>query len=124
MLNAEDNKLNIIVTFITDIILLLIVLVGLIRLRYHGGGTLGLGRLLWKQVAFRGFPSMGYRRPTDVSSVSKGVIWLLLAVAADVPPTVGPALFLSDHCFVNCRVLSQVFIVLNLNGKAAFPPSC
>ena len=124
MLNSEDNKLNIIVTLITDIFLLLTVLVGLIRLRYHGSGTLGLGRLLWKQVAFRSFPSMGCHKPTDVISVPKGVIWLLLAVAADVPPTVGPAIFLSDHCFVNCRVPSQVFIVLDLNGEAAFPPTC
>ena len=109
MLNSEDNKLNIIVILITDMILLLTVLVGLIRLHHPGGGTLGLGRLLWKQVAFRGFPSMGRRKPTDVSSVPKGVIWLLLSVAAYVPPTVGPALFLADHCFANCRVPSGVY---------------
>ena len=96
VLNSDDNKSNIIAIFITDIILLLMVLVGLIRLRYHGGGTLGLGRLLWKQVAFRGFPSMVCHEPTDVSSVPKGVIGLLLAVAAGAPPTVGPALFLAD----------------------------
>jgi hypothetical protein len=36
---------------VTDIILLLIMFVGLLRLRRrHGGGTFGLARLLWKQV--------------------------------------------------------------------------
>ena len=38
---------------ITDFILLLIMLVGLLRLRLHGGTLLGLGRLLWKQVGLR-----------------------------------------------------------------------
>lgn len=35
---------------VTDIVLLLIMLVGLLRLRYRGGATLGLTNLLWKQV--------------------------------------------------------------------------
>ena len=35
---------------ITDIILLLTMAFGLLRLRRHGGGTFGLTRLLWKQV--------------------------------------------------------------------------
>jgi hypothetical protein len=35
---------------ITDIVLLLIMLVGLLRLRCHGRGTFGLGHLLWQQV--------------------------------------------------------------------------
>jgi len=48
--NIESSKLNIIVTLITDITLLLIMLVGLLRLRRYGAGTFGLGRLLWKQV--------------------------------------------------------------------------
>lgn len=48
--NTESNKPNIIVTFIADIILLLIMLVGLLRIRRQGGGTFGLGQLLWKQV--------------------------------------------------------------------------
>jgi hypothetical protein len=40
----------------TDIILLLIMFVGLLRLRRHGGGTFGLARLLWKQVRWLLFP--------------------------------------------------------------------
>jgi hypothetical protein len=50
VLNIESIKPNIIVTLITDITLLLIMLVGLLRLRRYGAGTFGLGRLLWKQV--------------------------------------------------------------------------
>jgi len=50
VLNTERNKLNIIVTLITDIVLLLTVLVGLLRLRQDGGGRFGIGLLLWNQV--------------------------------------------------------------------------
>lgn len=64
--NTESNKLNIIVTLVTDVILLLIMLVGLIRLRRNGAGTFGLGQLLWRQ----------------------GVIWFFFATVAEVPPTV------------------------------------
>jgi hypothetical protein len=35
---------------VTDIVLLLILLVGLLRLRHYGGSTFGLTRFLWKQV--------------------------------------------------------------------------
>jgi len=49
-LNTEENKPNIIVTLVTDIVLLLIVLIGLLRLLRNSGGSFSLGRLLWKQV--------------------------------------------------------------------------
>jgi len=75
VLNTEENKPSIIITLITDIILLLIVLIGLLRLLHDGGGSFALGRLLWKQ----------------------GVIWLLIATAVEVPPT--------------------VFVILNLNAS-------
>jgi hypothetical protein len=48
--NSDVTKLNVIVTFVTDIILLLMMLAGLLRLRMGGGGMLDLGRFLWKQV--------------------------------------------------------------------------
>jgi len=35
---------------VTDIVLLLTMLVGLLRLRSNSGGTSGLAQLLWKQV--------------------------------------------------------------------------
>ena len=50
VVNTESTKLNIIVTLITDVILLLIMLVGLLRIRRYGCGKFGLGHLMWKQV--------------------------------------------------------------------------
>jgi hypothetical protein len=37
----------------TDFTLIVIMLVGLFRLRRRGGGWFDLGRLLWKQVSWR-----------------------------------------------------------------------
>jgi len=51
--------------------------------------------------------------------VRKGVIWLLLATAAEVPPTVCHVSFLAHPRFANHHVTSQVLIVLNLNGIVA-----
>jgi len=48
--NSEDSKLNIIVSLVTDIVLLLTMFVGLFRMRSHDDGTFGIGLLLWKQV--------------------------------------------------------------------------
>jgi hypothetical protein len=50
VLNVESTKLNIIITLGTDIILLIIMLVGLLRLNLHESGAFGLGRLMWRQV--------------------------------------------------------------------------
>jgi hypothetical protein len=50
VLNTEKNKPSIIVTLITDIVLLFIVLIGLLRLLHDGGGSFALGRLFRKQV--------------------------------------------------------------------------
>ncbi|KAI0281717.1 hypothetical protein BC826DRAFT_350416 [Russula brevipes] len=65
--NAEISiKLGTISTLATDIVLLLIMLVGLLRLRVQGAGTLSLGQLLWKQ----------------------GIIWFFIATAAGALPTI------------------------------------
>ncbi len=48
--NIETSKPNIIVMFISDMILLVTMLVGLLRLRRNGGGRFGLASLLWEQV--------------------------------------------------------------------------
>jgi len=72
--NSHSSKLNIIVSLITDTTLLLIMLVGLLRLHSNGLGTSGIWRLLWKQ----------------------GVMWILLATAAGVPPVVLVSLNLND----------------------------
>ncbi|KAF8491210.1 hypothetical protein F5888DRAFT_1075666 [Russula emetica] len=66
VLNTEKNKFSVISALISDIVLLLIVLIGLLRLLHDSGGTFALGRLLWKQ----------------------GVLWLLIATIVEVPPTV------------------------------------
>ena len=44
-------KLNFIFTLVTDIVLLSIMLVGLLRLRRHGSGSFALAHILWKQVS-------------------------------------------------------------------------
>ncbi|KAI0003774.1 hypothetical protein BJV74DRAFT_811649 [Russula compacta] len=66
--NPEKSTLdlNSIFALVTNIVLLLIMLVGLLRLRRHGGGSFALAQLLWKQ----------------------GLIWLLVATIAEVPPVV------------------------------------
>jgi hypothetical protein len=48
--NIQITKLNLISTLVTDVVLLLIMLVGLLQLRIKGVGMLSLGQLLWKQV--------------------------------------------------------------------------
>jgi len=48
--NVEICKVSIVSCLIADIILLLIMLAGLLRLRIHGSGSYELWNLLWKQV--------------------------------------------------------------------------
>jgi hypothetical protein len=48
--NLETSKPSLISLFITDCLLLLLMLAGLLRLRRRGGGSFALGRLLWRQV--------------------------------------------------------------------------
>jgi hypothetical protein len=54
--NSDVAKLNVVVTFITNLVLLLMTVIGLLRLRVGGGGMLDLGRFLWRQVASGMFP--------------------------------------------------------------------
>ncbi|KAI9461159.1 hypothetical protein F5148DRAFT_248797 [Russula earlei] len=63
VLNSADSKLAIIIALSTDLVLLLIILIGLLRWRFKEGGPSSLTRFLWKQ----------------------GLIWLLLATVAYVP---------------------------------------
>ena len=46
----SSTKLNSIITLITDIILLLIMLIGLLRQGFHESSVQGLGHLMWTQV--------------------------------------------------------------------------
>jgi len=50
VVDTPSNTASLISMAVTDIILLLIMLVGLLRLRFQSGGTFGLARLLLKQV--------------------------------------------------------------------------
>jgi hypothetical protein len=93
VLNTEKNKPSIIATLITDIVLLLIMLIGLLRLLHDSGGSFALGRLLWKQVG-SGRSHFAVSQFTYLFPLPKGVIWLLIATVAEVPPTVCPASFL------------------------------
>jgi len=72
--NTQSNKLAITAMPVTDIALLLIMLIGLLRLRHRGGGRFDLGRLLWKQ----------------------GVIYLFVATIAEITPAVFVFLNLND----------------------------
>ncbi len=47
---SPSSRNNIVVTLITDVVLCLVMLVGILRLRQHGT-LLGLGQLLWRQVS-------------------------------------------------------------------------
>ncbi|KAI0287045.1 hypothetical protein BC826DRAFT_76281 [Russula brevipes] len=72
--NVGISKLSTISTLVTDIVLLLIMLVGLLRLRVQGAGMFSLGQLLWKQ----------------------GIVWLLIATLAGALPTIFLLLNLND----------------------------
>ena len=65
VLNTERSKDNIIATLVSDVVLLLTMLVGLLRLR-KDGTLFGLGQLLWRQVGGAHLPF------TDRSYVLKG----------------------------------------------------
>jgi hypothetical protein len=49
-IRGGDSQLVFIMTVTTDFVLLFTMLIGLLRLRIEAGGTLSLGRFLWKQV--------------------------------------------------------------------------
>ena len=48
--NIHITKLYVITTLITDIALLLIMLIGLLRLGFNEPGIFGMGYLMWRQV--------------------------------------------------------------------------
>ena len=85
--NVKSNTSVIISMLASDIVLLLIMFVGLFRLRHRGGGTFSLVRLLWKQVRCW-FCQLRCSPPTYFISARKGVIYLLVATAAELPPAV------------------------------------
>jgi len=88
--NTDISTLNLIAMLVTDVTLLVIMLVGLIRLSHHDGGAFGLTQLLWRQ----------------------GVIWLALATAAEVPPVVFIILNLNDPLNVMFQPPSWITMVI------------
>jgi hypothetical protein len=84
--NIHVTKLNLIVTPVTDIILLLIMFIGLLHLGFHERSAFGLGRLLWRQ----------------------GLIWLLVATIAEVLPSVFICLNLNTPFNVMFQIPSMV----------------
>ena len=56
MTNFDSTKYSIIGSLFSDLALLLIMLVGLLRMRREGSGAFALGRTLWKQVRWWQFP--------------------------------------------------------------------
>jgi len=91
VLNTDSSKYNIIATLATDVILLLVMLAGLSRIRRQMGGSMsGLGLLLWKQ----------------------GIIWILLAVAAEVPAAV--LIFLNLNAPLNLLFQTPALITVSI----------
>ena len=80
-------------------------LVGLFRMRREGGGWLGLGWLLWRQVRRQHHLQIMGPRSANVIFVREGIVWILLAVVADILPVVCPAGLLSRLCSVPLNVL-------------------
>jgi len=64
----------------------------------------------------------GSRNPL-MFSFRKNVIWLLLAIVAEVPPTVSPANVSLIFLFIS-YLMSQVFISLDLNGTSSRSGFC
>jgi len=73
-INFQSTKVTMVVAFVTDILLLIIMLAGLFRLGCHRHGSLATGRLLWNQ----------------------GVVWIFLATVAGMAPTIFVSLNLND----------------------------
>ena len=51
--------------------------------------------------------------------IHKGLIWLLVAIIAEVPPVVSGSI-LVPILSIHCEFMCQVFICLNLNGILSF----
>jgi hypothetical protein len=89
VLNTESGNKTVIAALVTDVVLLLTMLVGLLRLRQHGT-MFALGQLLWNQ----------------------GLVWLFLASVAEVPPVVFILLDLNDP--LNLMFQPSGFVVMSI----------
>jgi hypothetical protein len=72
---------------ITDMVLLLIILSGLLVMRWRIGGAFGLTHLLWKQVMIL----TGCGSSNSLMFWVKGIIWLVLGFVIEIPQIVSKA---------------------------------
>jgi len=107
--NLPSSKLNLIAIPVTDISLLLIMLVGLFRLRGDGMGAVGLARVLWRQV-ISVLACRDSFNPLISFHYAKGILWLLLALAAEVPPMVS----LTNFSLVSFPLKSNLYLRYSL----------
>jgi hypothetical protein len=66
-------------------------------MRHQAGGAFGLARILWKQVPWCSFSWLSVPNSLMRFPARKGLVWLLLATMAEVPPTVRLSILL--HSF-------------------------
>ncbi|KAF8256865.1 hypothetical protein EI94DRAFT_1836410 [Lactarius quietus] len=91
VLNPEITKVTIIALLIADLVLLITMLVGLLRLRIHGT-MFALGKFLWNQ----------------------GLIWLFLATISEVPAAVFVSLNLNEP--FNLMFQTPALIVMTIGA--------
>ena len=117
----EATKPTVATSLATDVVLLLIMLIGLFRERIRGGGAFALGRMLWNQVRWLWFSLVVIVNSLMSIFVCKGLIWLLVATAAEVPSTVRLPIILRPLSLLMAILYSQLFMFLSLNGLFFVP---
>jgi hypothetical protein len=120
MANLHILELNILVTLATDVILLLIMFFGLLRLGFHECGTFGLGRLMWKQVGYWCIMLAVVFSAYIVVRISQGC-HLALSCHYCRSPACGEWIDCVPLLSAHRDFMSQVFLCLNLNGRLLYP---
>ncbi len=90
-----------------DVVLLLAMLIGLLRHR----NSVGIWKLLYQQVTP---DNLSVSRP--ILSSFQCIIWIVLALIAEIPVVVCPIPPLCDIQLTD----SKVFLILNLNGVSLY----
>lgn len=98
---------------VSDMVLLLVVLIGLLVIRRRGGAQIGLTRLVWEQVRWQLLDRSSFDSQLLLFCFfRKGVIWLVIGSAAEIPPLVSqvvsnfyslayfPFTFRYSHCCI------------------------
>jgi hypothetical protein len=114
--NTHNINFDGIPMLVTDIVLLLIMLIGLLCMGFHESGVSAFGRLMWRQVGMSA-PLASICHSLICPPFQKGLIWLFLATIAEIPPVVSETHSMDP---IPLLIVSQVFMSLNLNGRAFF----